>query len=293
MKNYKIIENYRDDENLRSKFLEFVSKVFITANFKDWYETGYWKDIYIPHSIVMDNKIVSNVSISKMKIFLNGKLINGIQFGTVGTIPGYERQGLSRYLMEYVLKKYEKDADLFFLFANDSVLNFYPKFGFTQINDSLYERTTNIPDSDYSCKQLSIYNKSDFELIKKLLNNRIDLTKIFGATDYEFITVWHLINSFPQNIYYLENEEIIVLYTVKNNVLNIWDIIYSQSFDFQNILPKIIPNNKIKSILFHFPPDQINYKYDKIIENKGSYLFIKGRFPVSGKPFKFPVTAET
>jgi predicted acetyltransferase len=75
--------------------------VFPRADFKTWYLKGYWSDHYIPHSIIRDNNIIANVSISKMKILINGKCIKGIQLGTVGTLAGYRNQGLSRLLMTH------------------------------------------------------------------------------------------------------------------------------------------------------------------------------------------------
>ena len=111
MNDYKIIENYRDDTVLRNKFYKFVGQIFSGLSFKKWYETGYWTDKYIPYSIVKDNQIVSNVSISIMKIILEGRSVRGIQFGTVGTLREYRKQGLSKYLMDYVLEKYEDSTD--------------------------------------------------------------------------------------------------------------------------------------------------------------------------------------
>jgi predicted N-acetyltransferase YhbS len=293
MNNYKLVENYRDNEILRNSFNDLVEKSFSGLNFKEWYEIGYWTNKYIPYSLVKDNRIISNVSISKMNIIIEGKPVNGIQFGTVGTLPEYRKQGLSNYLMEYVLDKYESTTDLFFLFANESVLDFYPKFGFERKTESFYKLESVIPKSNYSAKKLSLNNASNFELIKGLLSKRQPLTSIFGARDYDFITVWHMIYEFPENVFYLEDEDIIVFYSVKLNQMHVWDVIYSRPFDFQNTLSKIVPDKNTKSIIFHFPPDDINFEYDEIIEDKESMLFVKGNFPLKGKQFKFPTTAQT
>jgi predicted N-acetyltransferase YhbS len=293
MNEYKIIENYRDDAVLRNNFNEFVSKIFAGLSFEKWYKSGCWTDKYIPYSLIKNNQIISNVSISKMNICIDGKPIRGIQIGTVGTLPEYRKQGLSKYLMEFVLDKFKDSTDLFFLFANETVLDFYPKFGFERINEVIYKLNSGISNPKFSARKLNINNKSDFVLIKELLNNRRMLTKIFGAKEFDFITFWHMIYVFSENIFYLEEEDIIVIYMVEQDQLHIWDIIFSKIFDISLILQKLIADNNIESIYFYFPPDQVKFNYDEIIEDKNSMLFVRGYFPLKGTQFKLPTTAQT
>ena len=293
LNNYQLVENYRDDPILRNNFFEFVKKIFPGLSFNEWYKSGYWTDKYIPYSLVANNQIVSNVSISKMNICIEGKFVRGIQFGTVGTLPKFSKLGLSKYLMDFVLEKYKDSTELFFLFANDSVLEFYPKFGFERLTEVVYQLNSNIPKPNFDARKLDINNNSDFTLIQELISKRLILTKNFGSTDYDFITMWHIINVYSKNLYYLAKEQIIFIYTLNNTRLHIWDIIFTNSFDILLVLPKIISSENIDSIYFHFPPDLVKFNYDKIMEDQESLFFVKGNFPIRGKPFKFPVTAQT
>ena len=293
MNKYKIYEDYRGDKVLRNKFNIFTKNVFSGLDFEEWHQRGLWLDKYIPFSIIKDNKIVSNASITKMKILINEEYVNGIQFGTVGTLSEYRNQGLSRYLMEYVIDKYKDSTDIFFLFANDSVLNFYPKFGFKKYDEFIYESVTDIPGSNYSARKLNINSKTDFLLIQNLLENRILLTKSFGASDYAFITFWHILYVFSDNLFYIEDENIIFIITENRDQIFIWDVIYTKPVEMISILPKVIKNDRIKSISYYFPPDRLNFKYDKIKIYNESPLFIRGDFKIIGKHFKFPITAQT
>ena len=45
----------------------------------------------------------------------------------------YRHQGLSRVLPERVLTEWQSKCDLIYLFVNDEVLDFYPKFVFRPI----------------------------------------------------------------------------------------------------------------------------------------------------------------
>jgi len=293
MNKYKICENYRDDDSLRNEFFNLVRIVFPNADFENWYLKGYWADNYIPYSILIDNKIIANVSISKMNLLINGKNLKGIQFGTVSTLPEYRKQGYSKILMDYVLNKYQDSTDIFFLFANDTVLDFYPKFGFKRFTECVFKAKSNLQQLAYSARRLNIKNKSDISVMNDLLKNRLILTKIFGAVDYDFITMWHILNVFPHNLYYLKKEDAIFIATDDNDKMHIWDVIFTKPFDIEASIAKILKSNRIKSIIYYFPPDQLKYNYDSILPFEESPLFIRGKFTLNNTQFKFPITAQT
>jgi predicted acetyltransferase len=165
MEERKLIVDYKKDPKLRKMYYDFIDTVFPSADFREWYNKGFWADEFIPFSLLENGKIISNVCISKMKLLIEGKETNGIQIGAVGTIPEYRNKGLSRYLMDLILDKYENFADLFFLFANETVTDFYPKFGFKQYNEVVYRSESDIPVSNYSARKLNISDQSDFAIL--------------------------------------------------------------------------------------------------------------------------------
>jgi GNAT superfamily N-acetyltransferase len=288
----EIVVNHRDNADLRNMYFHFTETVFPSVSFRAWCEKGWWSKNYKPYSIVQSNKIVSNVSVSEMEILVGGISKTGIQLGAVGTIPEYENKGLSRHLMEYVLNKYDETSDFIFLFANDSVLDFYPKFGFRPVNEVLFQ-STSIPKVTYAARKLDLSDENDSKLIRGSLSQRHTLTRLFGANNYDFVTHWHLINIFPDNILYIEDDGVICLCKEENRQLHLWEVISKEPIDMKKILPKIINNKDLKEILYYFPPDQASFVYDKVIEDKESHLFVRGEFEVEGKDFKFPITAQT
>lgn len=58
--------------------------------------------------------IVSNASVCEMKIILNGQEFDAVQLATVGTLPEYQHQGLSRKLIERILEDYKSKTSFFF-----------------------------------------------------------------------------------------------------------------------------------------------------------------------------------
>lgn len=47
----EFIKGYQKDDKLRESYHELSQKIF-GLNFEDWYQNGYWKENYIPYSIV-------------------------------------------------------------------------------------------------------------------------------------------------------------------------------------------------------------------------------------------------
>lgn len=289
---YQIIEDYKDNKFLRSEFHLFISEIFPGISFIEWESKGFWIDKYIPFSIYKSGKIISNVSASFMDIIIHSRKYKGIQIGAVGTLPEYRNQGLSRELMNYVIHKYNDEVDLFFLFANTTVLEFYTKFGFRCVQEFIFIRDMDIPKPNYSVSKLNIKNNEDYRLLCDQLKNRQALTKIFGAENYGFITMWHILNVYENDIYYLEQDDIIIIKQEKDNTLHIIDVLYRKTIDLVSVIPKIIESDSIKLIKFYFPPDQLNYRYDKTKKiNTG--LFILGDLDLTDIPFRFPITAIT
>ena len=66
-----------------------------------------------------------------------------LQLGTVMTAPEYRGRGLGRTIMEYIDRAYA-DADGIYLFGNDSVVDYYPKFGFRPGREMEYRKEVSL-----------------------------------------------------------------------------------------------------------------------------------------------------
>lgn len=133
-----IVKHYRENAALRASFNALAEATF-GLNFENWYALGYWSDNYAPYSVLEDGKIVANVSVNRTDMVVEGQRKRLYQLGTVMTHPDYRNRGYIRAIMAEVEKDIA-DADGVFLFANDSVLDFYPKFGFRRNQEFVYSR---------------------------------------------------------------------------------------------------------------------------------------------------------
>ncbi len=94
--------------------------------------------MYIPHVLADGERVVSNVSVNIMHFDICGAKKNYIQLGTVMKDSSYCGKGLNRYIMEDILEEYRGNTDGIYLFANDTVLDYYPKFGFVPSKEYEY-----------------------------------------------------------------------------------------------------------------------------------------------------------
>lgn len=167
----KTIEcNYRDNDKLRTSFNQLAEKVF-GLSFEGWYQNGFWKENYNPYSVVIDGKVVSNISVNQCSMNYNGKVVRLLQLGTVMTDPDHRGKGYSRELMERILSEYEGKTDGIYLFANDSVTSFYPKFGFREHTEYQYSRDVST-DSERTAEAVPMNDKNDWDKMVKIINER-------------------------------------------------------------------------------------------------------------------------
>jgi len=137
---YQFIRNVQRDADLRVSF-NHLTQVSFGFSLEDWYLSGNWNDQHIPYSLTHGGEVVSNVSISIISFEIAGAEKKGVQIGTVMTAENYRNRGLNKYLLRRVLQEWKDQSDFIYLFANDTVLDFYPKFGFERVQEFLHTKS--------------------------------------------------------------------------------------------------------------------------------------------------------
>lgn len=132
---FSFTDQVRKSPDLRESFFSLARQVF-SLDFAPWYQGGGWGDRYIPHALVLGRQVAANVSVNTIDFLLNGVRRTYVQLGTVMTHPDFRGMGLSRFLLETVLDAWRDRCDCLYLFANDTVLDFYPRFGFVPAKEA-------------------------------------------------------------------------------------------------------------------------------------------------------------
>ena len=284
--NYQYRKGYQADSNLMKSYFDFTESVF-RFSLADWKNAGKWDEKYVPHSLVHNDRVVANASVSIMQLQITGKDVPAIQLGSVGVLPEYRGKGLSRIIMEKVLEEY-RHIPVVFLFANHKVLDFYPKFGFRRVNEI-------IPQMDVSgvSAPLGQANKIDIgsEPLKRLLQARLQHSSIIDARGNIPIYWYHLMYNYSENLYYIEDKDIVFIAKYQDDCAAIIDILSANPVSFHEIAGYVLMP-ETKKVHFHFTPDWLVKNYEAT-SNEGEVMFVLGEFPENRVDFKFPVTAHT
>ncbi|MCI8623076.1 MAG: GNAT family N-acetyltransferase [Provencibacterium sp.] len=143
---------------IRSSFFHLAQKVF-GLSFEGWYEAGYWSESYQPYAWVEEGRVVANVSVNRIDLTWQGEPRRYIQLGTVMADPQYRGRGHARRLMETVLEEWRGRCDALYLFANRTVLDFYPKFQFVRAAERQY--TLPLRPCARGCRRLDMKREED------------------------------------------------------------------------------------------------------------------------------------
>lgn len=168
------------DREWHPAFCEFVHQQFPSISFERWTVYGGWDDGYCAFAFADGDRLVANASLARMDLVLHGKPVRGWQLGAVATDPAYQRQQLRRRIMQRLLE-HPKDGDLIFLFANQTVLDFYPKFGFQRVRESLFGAPHRAQPEGRRLRKLSLESAEDRALLLQLAARAEPSTTLFGA----------------------------------------------------------------------------------------------------------------
>lgn len=288
MENLLFIKHYKDNHELRNSFNQLAMDTF-GIQFEDWYERGYWTDKYIPYSLVKDQQVVANVSVNAITMLLNGKEIPAIQIGTVMTDKAHRNKGYSRVLMEKVLEDFAH-IPFMYLFANDSVLHFYPKFGFRPMKETIFSCDYSYLKSNSS--KIHKLDGTNLDFIYRHAQNRKPISDVFSTKGTAELAMFYAMKVFPNDVYWIEEEKAIVIYQHEGNTLHLYDIISTEEIDITKMLHHIATEDT-KNIAFYFTPDFKNQSYTKQEFKDNTSLFVRTTrefdFP---DYFKHPITSQ-
>lgn len=170
MEKYKLLIGYQNEEKYRAAFDHLAIKTF-NLSFEKWYQAGYWKEKYIPCTLFDGESAIANVSVNIMDFSVMGEQQRYIQLGTIMTDENYRKKNLSRFLMEQVLEEWSTKCQLVYLYANGTVLDFYPKFGFSPVKEYAYFKQVEKKKGLGDFKKLNMDLSSNREMLYEYARN--------------------------------------------------------------------------------------------------------------------------
>lgn len=290
-KTYGYAVNFRDDDKLRSSFNSLTRKTY-GFDFEEWYKNGYWQDRYIPYALLDGDNIISNVSVNVIDFFVMGEKKRFIQIGTVMTDKEYRNQGLNRFLMERVLEDWKGKCDLIYLFANDSVLDFYPKFGFCPAEEYQYSKEILSVNSTSNATKLNMSDEND----KKFLFDTINESKVFSQLAMignASLVMFYCTSFMKQSVYYIKDLDAIAIAEFNDNTLYLNDVFCKRDVHLDDIIAALV-NKEIKQAILGFTPIDTTSFNVKLLKEEDTTLFVMkdGREIFEEKKLMFPVLSH-
>jgi GNAT superfamily N-acetyltransferase len=219
---YQLVTNFKTDTKIRQSFNQLAQSVF-HFSFEDWYQRGLWGDSYIPYSLMWNGEIVSNVSITRMNLKLDGQQKTGLQIGTVMTNEDFRNRGLNKYLLQHILREWENKVDFIYLFANDSVLDFYPKFNFHSVDQYEVSKPFQSKGIKLKYRRLDVNVEKDYQLLAQSISESSPHAAIADLANVSlvmFYCLWFM----QGEVYYFEELDAVILATIEEQTLIVKDV---------------------------------------------------------------------
>ncbi|WP_430966668.1 GNAT family N-acetyltransferase [Spongiimicrobium sp. 2-473A-2-J] len=267
---YSFISDFKHNKDLRTSFNE-LTEVTFGFTLEEWYLDGYWGAQYIPYALLHGNKVISNVSVTIIEFLVGEEKKVGIQIGTVMTDKAYRNRGLSKFLMEQVLEEWKKRQGFIYLFANDRVLDFYPKFNFEKVAEYSYSKTVHSNSDSASVKKLNMDDAKDKAFLVETMKMAPPIAKI-SMRDNVPLLMFYCLWIKKSNIYYIDELEAIVIADFDGDTLYLNDV-FSRGYVHLNDVVRVMSGNDVKRVVLGFTPlDETDY--DKSLIKEEDTLFI-------------------
>ena len=280
---YQLIWDYRDNPEYRASLNRLTQETY-GFDFEEWYKLGYWGDRYQPHSLVHQGEVVANVSVNPIDFITEQGLHHTLQIGTVMTKQSYRKQGLSRILMQHILEEYQKEYDLIYLYANDSVLEFYPKFGFTVAEEYEYYKRVSLSAQErmrngqvgqtLEFVKLDGTKASDQKLIYELVS-RAAVSSRYFVVGNPGLTMFYLTSFLAENLYYCEQRELLAVAEYEDNRLVLADLFCSGEFAMEDVICSLCQAPETEVCLGFTPLDTKGFDC-RLRKVEGTTFFVRG-----------------
>ena len=259
-KEYIYTNEVRNNPFIRQSFNKLAKKIY-GLDFEGWYQNEFWKENYIPYVLIDEDKVVSNVSVNIIHTNYRNEEKLFIQLGTVMTDECYRKQGLSRWLIANILDEWKEQCDALYLFANDTVLDFYPKFGF--VKEQEYQAIGTVVYREAEIRRLDMDSDSD----RKLLYEKYALSNQFSDLTMESNTgllMFYCSQFMKENVYYLPKYDLVVVAEYDTNKLICYDVFGSADVILQEILSVMANEDTQVSMLGFTPKGKDDFFFDKV-----------------------------
>jgi predicted N-acetyltransferase YhbS len=270
-------------------FCDYVRAVFDGPDFSRWCTWGEWDEDYRAYAVCEGERVVANASLMRMRLLVDGDPVEAFQIGAMGCRTEFRGRGLARRALEAALDAC--GAAPVMLFANDTVLDFYPRFGFERRTEHLFHASHPIVPRGKPATEIDPANASVRTEIHRLIRDGAPLTMRFGARGWGSIIDWYYANGYARPLRRLDNGALLSA-GVEGDTLYIDAILSENRFDLAAFLPRLI-DAPVAALRFGFTPELWFPAARPMAPDPEALLFVRGFARLPELPHKFPLLAQT
>lgn len=286
--NYQLSKEVRTHAQQRKAYNALTEKTF-GFSFESWYNDGYWTNAHLPYTLFDGEKAVSNVSVNRMELLFRGKIYNCIQLGTVMTDEAYRGRGLSRFLFDEVRKDWEGNCDAMFLFANKSVLDFYPKLGFHKEIQYRFELKT---DQAFGTgKKLDMDGAGSRKLFRRYYEKTNPFSKLQAVNNFE-LQMFYCTSFMKDSVWYLAKQDAVIVAEQEGDAFVCYDIFCGKDRELRELLFAAAPAGT-KVIRLAFTPIDCSGLEVMPMDDEDDTLFVFGSAGGRKERLLFPQISHT
>ncbi|MCP4601527.1 MAG: GNAT family N-acetyltransferase [Proteobacteria bacterium] len=286
----KIHHGFYQIDELANPFYKLQELVFPSLNLKWAYRNDLVPPNVVPFGIFENERAVSILNTTTMDLIVGDTLTKAMQLGTVATNPKFRGRGLGAKLMNHALEYYSGLTDAVFLFANDTVLEYYPKFGFEPIDEYLFYLDLSDPLKQTSFRKLNPDRPLDKRILFEKFDNRIPVSKTFGIADYSTLAKWYCLKFFKEDLWYSEPLDTVLVAKAEKSRVVIHDVVSNK---LRKDFFKYFSWPGATQAILQFIPDMFEGNFSAAIDTGSDTLFAMGDFNWVDKTVKIPTLART
>ncbi len=285
---WMIEKNIRENTILRESFMELAVQTF-HIDFREWWKRGFWGNQYIPYVITDGTQVAANVSVNLIDMLWNGEKKRYIQLGTVMTAPEHRGKGFSRKLMEIVLNDWKEKCDAIYLFANDSVLNFYPKFGFHKADE--YQISLECSHKMGNIRKLDMSNPQDLQMLFTYYQKSNPYSR-FPMADNKGLLAFYCTGFLKENVYFLQDFDTVAVVETDGTDCICYDLFSDVKTSLEKVL-EVLAVPETKRIVLGFTPREAVGQAVLLKEDDTTLFLLDGKEDLFCQyPLMFPLLSH-
>jgi GNAT superfamily N-acetyltransferase len=283
-----IVKNLREHP-ARESFFDLARLVF-DLDFAPWHAQGYWTDRYIPYALVRDGQVIANASANLIDTQLDGVPRRFIQIGTVMTHPAYRGQGLMRRLLQALIDDWKPRCDAIYLYANDSVLDFYPRFGFERAQESVFSAPLSSMPGDFAPLDMNLPESVD--LLRQLYRQGNPYSALPMLHNFGLL-LFYCGFFMKENVFYSPRRRTVCVAGQESDALHVLDVFGTPTGSLLQLCAELAAPDTRQVSLGFTPLNPDGFSFAPLIEEDTTLFVLKGlENPFISSPNRMPALSH-